>query len=214
MLKHYRSWVHFARENLGRDVHVRDLVLVTGRDLTKQWATATFLEKAKDAGISFQVGDGFGSLLGQAGLSLWGSWSSNTLVPHRSGPVAVVPPEEVVSSQLRIEGSNDQPVSPSVSNKYNQCVFLRGFRVRERTRLFPRVIKAAAEGEGGEDPNDHDPPQSSSSFLSTVLDRSANTSTDSVQIEAIHDIPGRDPRAVRDCSQSALTSVIIIVDVM
>ena len=61
MLKNYRSWVHFARDRLGRDITVKDVVLVTGRDLTNQWATATFVERHRDAGISFQVGDGFGS---------------------------------------------------------------------------------------------------------------------------------------------------------
>ena len=195
MLKHYRSWVHFARDKLGRDIDLRDIVLVTGRDLTKQWATATFMEKSRDAGISFQVGDGFGSVLGNAGLAFWGSWSSNIVVPHRCGPVPVEPPAQEANSRLRIEDAPDGS-APSISQIYNQCVFLRGFRVRERTRFLPKIIKAAAEGADNDDPKDDDPSRSSS-LMPVEMSRSENVSTDSVSIESIHGTPGRDKRAVR-----------------
>lgn len=196
MLKNYRSWVHFARDRLGRDITVKDVVLVTGRDLTNQWATATFVERHRDAGISFQVGDGFGSIIGGAGLTLWGSWSSNLLVPHRCGPQRVKPPGEGDTSEnaiARIHGGPEGLAPPS--SKYNQCVFIRGFRIRERTRFLPKVIKAAAEGADRDDASNYDPDHLSP-LVATEMDRSANTSTDSEQIELIHGTPERDGQMV------------------
>ena len=64
--------------------------------------------------------------------------------------------------------------------------------------FLPNTIIAAAEGADKGDPKDEDPTCSSSSLVPVEMCRSANVSADSVIIESIHDIPGRDKRAVRN----------------
>lgn len=151
MLKNYRAWVHFARTRLNRDVHLRDIVLVTGCDLTADWATATFVDRAMDASISFQAGE---MIIGNAGLAMWGSWNASVAVPHRCGPLPVVRPDRTPPTSAVSEDANLQPSSPA----FNQCIFLRGYRVRERLRLLPTIIKAGAEPTdlGGPPPPDAD----------------------------------------------------------
>lgn len=139
MLENYRSWLEFIRNKLGCLVRVSDIAFVTGCDLTADWATAAFVEKSTECNIDFKAGD---PAFGAATASFWGTWQSSVSVPHRCGPGPVRPPSPS-DHQSIVAGSS----SPREGPLFNQCIFLRSFRVFERKLRAPKVIKAAAEPE-------------------------------------------------------------------
>ena len=79
-----QSWLRFARDTLRRDLQLKDLLLVTGRDLASRWAMATFFDRTFEGDISFKVGQ---SGLAEIRGGLMGSWSSVIGIPARCGPV-------------------------------------------------------------------------------------------------------------------------------
>jgi hypothetical protein len=55
MIKHIDAWFAFAR-SLGLGVErMEDIILVTGRHLTKSWVNVAFTQRRLDAGVSFDV---------------------------------------------------------------------------------------------------------------------------------------------------------------
>ena len=55
MIKHIDTWFAFARD-LGLGVNrMEDVILVTGRHLTKSWVNVAFTQRRPDAGVSFDV---------------------------------------------------------------------------------------------------------------------------------------------------------------
>jgi hypothetical protein len=55
MIKHIDTWFAFAR-GLGLGVNrMDDIILVTGRHLTKSWVNVAFTQRRPDAGVSFDV---------------------------------------------------------------------------------------------------------------------------------------------------------------
>lgn len=55
MIKHIDTWFAFAR-GLGLGINrMEDLILVTGRHLTKSWVNVAFTQRRPDAGVSFDV---------------------------------------------------------------------------------------------------------------------------------------------------------------
>ncbi|KAI0282350.1 hypothetical protein BGY98DRAFT_113691 [Russula aff. rugulosa BPL654] len=55
MIKHIDTWFAFAR-GLGLEVdRMEDIILVTGRHLTKSWVNVAFTQRRPDAGVSFDV---------------------------------------------------------------------------------------------------------------------------------------------------------------
>jgi hypothetical protein len=55
MIKHIDTWFAFAR-GLGLGINrMEDIVLVTGRHLTKSWVNVAFTQRRPDAGVSFDV---------------------------------------------------------------------------------------------------------------------------------------------------------------
>lgn len=142
MLQHYRSWIAFFRDNLGYDVALQDIILVTGCDLTADWEMATFNERTTQCDIEFKVGD---PAFGPSGSSaFWGTWQSSIHAPHRCGPCPTQPPVSP-NDPSTVDNAISQEDGPDKGPKYNQCIFLRGFRVRERKLLAPQVIQDAAE---------------------------------------------------------------------
>ncbi len=136
------------------------MVLVTGHDMTNEWATATVVDRTLNCEIEFKAGDN-SSPFGVISASAWGSWTSSVNLPLRFGPIR--PPDR---NTARTNLSNNsthsdayevtnahavEPSDPTTSNydesnepSPNQCIFLRGYRVFVRP-LFPHKIKAAAE---------------------------------------------------------------------
>lgn len=113
-LQHFRSWYTFANDRLRRGVKPGQILIVTSCDKTAEWATAAFATKGRNTRISFSGGLP-AAVNGE--LALGGAWERNTSVQHRTGPLCG---DEI---------------------KYDQTVFIRGYRVRERTLLAPKVIK-------------------------------------------------------------------------
>jgi hypothetical protein len=55
MIKHIDAWFAFAR-GLGLGINrMEDIILVTGRHLTKSWVNVAFTQRRPDAGVSFDV---------------------------------------------------------------------------------------------------------------------------------------------------------------
>jgi hypothetical protein len=55
MIKHINSWFAFAR-GLGLGIsRMEDIILVTGRHLTKSWVNVAFTQRRRDSCVSFDV---------------------------------------------------------------------------------------------------------------------------------------------------------------
>lgn len=155
IVRNHESWLTFANDVLGRGISLRDIVLVSGCDLTKEWTIATFDEETVNIDVSFSVN----ALPGSAGCGVWGEWQSELHVPNRSGPGPLLPPLSPSSTMI------EQSRSPPSQADFNQCIFIRGYRIFRRLLPFALKLKAAAEPE---DPSgDFEP---SSSFMAMCED--------------------------------------------
>lgn len=132
MLKYYRQWYHFALMDLRRDIKLEDLILVTGCVLTRKWTTATYLSSTRTVNAAFgaQVAP-----VAEFTFSLSAGWRTSSAITTRPGPYH--PPSL-------------QDHEETLAN--NQCVFLRGFSVKDR--FMRKTLKAAA---GYHDPGTHGP---------------------------------------------------------
>ena len=131
--KYYDSWVDFAREKKhGRDVKP---VLVTGVDLTKQFATIAYSDIKTRMLCSFSVG---APAVGSASLSAWGNWDAPSVVHKNCGPTMGL------IQGNRNQGSEGSSISgSSIPEDRDQCVFVRYYTFRKRP-LLPRVLEARA----------------------------------------------------------------------
>ena len=118
---HYDSWVAFARER----GHPNDIkpVLVTGVDMARDFAMMAYSNDGDDLMAEFTM-----SAPGVA--SPWGTWRKPGVVYTNCGPQLSRPPSNTSHTE-------------TISEEYNQCVFVRYYTVRKRLGI-PRVIKAAA----------------------------------------------------------------------
>ena len=159
--KNYKSWLQFAVDQ-DYNVVLGDLILVTGHDTTGDYAMAAFANNSTTLRIAFQAG--FPGVPAPS-ISAWGRWQTSPFVYHNCGPISS--PIHVASSgpaMLARRGSTSAdssmdsgeqssllpPESPGAgetsSFDFTQCIFLRGYRMRERKPLSPAVISAAAIG--------------------------------------------------------------------
>ncbi|TCD67233.1 hypothetical protein EIP91_000362 [Steccherinum ochraceum] len=155
IFENYQSWTKFAISQ-GHNIEMHDLILVTGRDLTADFAVATFLRPSASSSVAFSLG---APNVGSVGVSSWGSWSLDIPLYTSWGPQSLVPGAE---SESQTYSSVPERIPPP----YTQCVFLRGFRVYRRL-LIPQVIKARAGydnlGSGDRDNTDAMSPTSDAS---------------------------------------------------
>ena len=131
MLNNYRNWTDFTETTCQLEKGTC-LVLITGCDLTRQWATATYFRNNREIGLG---GGGGVASVASAYFSLSAGWRTNQVINTRQGP------------------PDDQEVGETALGD-NQCVFLRGFYVKERFLFGPKVLKAGA---GNHDPGEHGP---------------------------------------------------------
>jgi len=185
---HYDSWVVFARE-CGHPTDVRH-VLVTGVDLTRDFAMMSYLNDGDDLTADFTIPV-------PGAPPPWGTWRKPGAVYTNCGPQLRRPPSVIQVVDLEPPGNGHAETGFDV---YRQCVFVRYYTVRKRLGI-PRIIKAAAGphdlGPGNQD-NKGSPfevQSSSDSNSDTVLspfnddggdDRSSVTSTDSEPDVVIH----------------------------
>jgi len=119
--EHYDSWVAFARER----GHPKDIkpILVTGVDMTRDFAMISYSNDGEDTMAEFTIS--------ARGVAFpWGNWRAPGVVYTNCGPRPCRPP----SGNSHTE---------TISEEYNQCVFIRYYTMRKRLGI-PRVIKAAA----------------------------------------------------------------------
>lgn len=118
---HYDSWVAFARER----GHPNDIkpVLVTGVDMARDFAMMSYAIDGDDLMAEFIMS-------APEVTSPWGTWRKPGVVYTNCGPQLSRPPSNTNHTE-------------TISDEYNQCVFVRYYTVRKRLGI-PRVIKAAA----------------------------------------------------------------------
>jgi hypothetical protein len=136
MLRYYRQWHTFAVTECHQDIELCDLILVTGCDMTRQWATATYFRHNREmsSALGAQVAP-----VAEVDFSLSEGWRITQAINTRLGP------PHALHQQTR-------PDYETLVN--NQCIFLRGFYVKDRLR-GSQVMNAGAgyhdpEEEGAE----------------------------------------------------------------
>ncbi|KAF8525333.1 hypothetical protein JB92DRAFT_2877499 [Gautieria morchelliformis] len=143
MLKHYKSWCSFANnEPLSRDISRSDLVFVTGRDNTADWAVAAFSERTTSGGVNFQAS--YPGVAG-AGFSIWGSWTGLRSMHANCGPRISRNSDELV----RISGGEAGHVCAADLGEYDQCIFVRGLRVMDRTSQVRQKLRLKVSSSSG-----------------------------------------------------------------
>ena len=181
-IRHYDSWVAFAREGrYGDDVKP---VLVSGVDMTRDFAMMAYSNNGVRSKSEFTA-----SVPGIASVSAsaWGTWRTEGLVHTNCGPQLCLPPVSTQTTDLTL---SDVSHAESVSEEYSQCIFIRYYTMRKRPLLAPKVIKAGAGPHdlGPGDRDNEEPPlevQYDSNNNSPILlgddgdDRNSSTSTDS-----------------------------------
>jgi len=146
--EHYASWVTFARETgHGNDINP---VLVTGVDRTRDFAMMSYSGGGNDLMSEF-----IAPVSGAASASAWGTWNTTGFVHTNCGPQLCCPPSP--TTNLTSSGNNN---TETISDWYNQCVFVRYYTVRRKLGV-PRVIKAGAGphdlGSGGREDGEESP---------------------------------------------------------
>lgn len=130
--KHYESWVDFAREQEhGEGIKP---VLVTGVDLTKEFAAIAYSDIQTHMECEFSVG---APAVGSTSLSAWGTWHTPGLVHTNCGPT---------HGQVQVDRGTDDSLSVSgsvIPEDHDQCVFIRYYTIRKRL-FIPLILKAGA----------------------------------------------------------------------
>ena len=119
--EHYDSWVTFAHETGHGDINP---ILVTGVDRTRDFAMLCYSKGDDDDDLSCEFTT---SVPGSTG---WGTWNKSGLVYTNHGPQLRYPP----SSSSSGDGN-----AVSISDEYNQCVFIRYYM--SRTQILVSQIR-------------------------------------------------------------------------
>ncbi|GJE99325.1 WD40 repeat domain-containing protein [Phanerochaete sordida] len=125
-VRHFLKWHAYASEVLGFEVKPEDIILVTGWTKTTQDWAATAFGHDEQASISLGFGAGVGSL---AAVDAGGSVERTAK-----------------TSALQRQGRTYSPDSQNVgaaSTGSDQCVFVKGVRVKKRTILPPKILAGA-----------------------------------------------------------------------
>ena len=130
-IRHYKSWVKFARDKqYGESLRP---VLVSGFDVTKDFAMATYSNEGASVRSNRTLSI---PMFGSSSASYWGTWRTKR-TPHTNyGPQQCRPPSRTDLVSLQSGDTENLP------GEFNQCVFIRYYTMR--FKLFPRVIRAGA----------------------------------------------------------------------
>ncbi|KIM76680.1 hypothetical protein PILCRDRAFT_12564 [Piloderma croceum F 1598] len=158
IIKHHRSWLDFAH-SLGCDLSLSDLILVDGCDKTSEWACAAWSGKSSSSlRLNFVAG---APGIADGTACLWGQWDSSESLDKNVGPRPLIPPVTGQDTTLPLTSQSSEamsiddpplhphaPLSPSVPHLFNQCVFVRGFQISDRTTFFKRKRTRIDVGNG------------------------------------------------------------------
>jgi hypothetical protein len=156
IIKHHRSWLDFAH-SWGIDVSLSDLILVDGCDKTSEWACAAWSEKSSSLRLNFVAG---APGIADGNACLWGQWDSSESLDKNVGPRPLIPPITGQDTTLPLTSQSSEamaigdpphphaPLSHSVPLPFNQCVFVRGFQISDRTTFFKRKRTRMDVGNG------------------------------------------------------------------
>lgn len=136
ILANYKSWEAFAMDQ-GHGITANDIIFVTGRDLTADFAMAACSEPSGDFAMSLTIDT---SNAAPAGISTWSSWHCELPVFRNWGPQSTTPSAQ---NELEIYSS-----IPNPNPEYKQCVFLRGYRIYRRMMLLSKVMTPSAGPQG------------------------------------------------------------------
>jgi len=178
--QHYDSWVDFARE-LGHGDNIRP-ILVTGVDLTREFATVAYSDNQTRMECEFSAAvPGIAS----TSVSVSGSWHTQGLVHTNCGP----------HPTRRSRSSSESPALESeIPDGYNQCVFLRYYKIRRRV-FIPTALKAGAgphqlpEGNHEDDNSDEEGLQVFSDDDPMEDDDPGTGSPGDATDEVVHNVP-------------------------
>ena len=135
----------FAR-NLDPGVKMEDIVLVTGCHRTRSWANTAFTGVQEDAGVSLGV-EVAGPLCSNV------NWRVSGLI--EGAVIRHCPNGEVRHGHTQIQYGTEK--IPPQALPEDQCIFIRGFRVKRTSFKILQQIKAAAEhGDDSDDSDDSD----------------------------------------------------------
>ena len=108
-------------------------------------ATPAFAQSSTSLRIAFRAG--YPGAAGAA-VGVWGAWQASPAVFHNCGPVDVAMyPPAAASAEVTLP-LDERPLEEAAPPPefFAQCIFVRGYRMRERRPLSPSVIAAAAVG--------------------------------------------------------------------
>ncbi|TFY78952.1 hypothetical protein EWM64_g5059 [Hericium alpestre] len=115
-------------EMLGLGLHQEDIILVTGCDKTTSWATAAFVNREIQGRISLKDNNAQYN---------WGPDADDA-------PPQVEPARMMGGDALTATSEGRLDLQMPINTKYNQCVFVRGYRGKSRGRFLPMKMKAEA----------------------------------------------------------------------
>lgn len=134
MLENCSRWLCLS-DIQGLGLRMEDIVLVTGCDLTSAWAVAAFTDRGVDASVQLHVGTTAGTV--DLGANI--SWRNERNVERHWGP------RRRAAFDNGPTYMNPVQLDAVPSSEQNQCIFIRGYRVKFRSRFLPKKLVAAAD---------------------------------------------------------------------
>lgn len=133
--KHRHSWLEFARNTLGRNIKLDDIILVTGFEATRHYAMSAFSSRdSVKREFEFKLGGGAAAAV----QSAWGSWGiSEAPVFHNHGQLSPGIPQHI-DQEHELQWLRDPSAAYSSKarlleeNGINHCIFVQGYTARER----------------------------------------------------------------------------------
>ncbi len=112
--RHCRAYFNHAKTRYLSVKHLNDIILVTGRIMTADWATIAFHSHKKENSASFDINAATVTATG----TIWGKWSQHVRFPNRHGPTRTSAAINASSPIVRLVPKD-------------QCIFIDTFRVYE-----------------------------------------------------------------------------------
>ena len=138
--QHGIGWYQFVNGSLGRRVQNGSLYLVTGCDKNPAWGVASYSDPSSsgnpDVSLKFKAVE-----LGKDGTTRAYSWDDYNSVAVRTGYQQVEP--------NRVDPDSSEP---GTNPTFNQCAFIRGYRISVQPRLISMLLGNRVEVEDGINP--------------------------------------------------------------